>query len=293
MRTLETVIRAHAKVNLFLRIIARRTDGFHEIQTVMHPIALFDELYAEKRSSGFALECHSAEAPGGEENTVCRAWRALERFCPGRMGGCRIVLRKQIPTRAGLGGASADAAAALLALDRLFGLELSKEDLSRLAGAIGSDAPFFLGGGAAVAAGKGELVRPIRSALNAPLVLALSSRGVSTAEAYGRFLPDPSEQSLSSAPMEEAVAEGDLKRVSQHLFNAFERLIFPVRPDLARTKQALREAGASGALMTGSGATVFGLGVEEWQIRPADVFAGGSEGRLLWTAFHPRPCEWP
>ncbi|MCX7012013.1 MAG: 4-(cytidine 5'-diphospho)-2-C-methyl-D-erythritol kinase [Candidatus Sumerlaeota bacterium] len=288
-------IRAFAKVNLYLRILGRRSDGYHEIETVMHPVGLCDELHVERHPERMALKCESPEAPAGNDNTVCRAWEALRRLRPTQVGGCEIALRKGIPARAGLGGASADAAAALLALNRLFGLDLDEPQLHGLAAEIGSDVPFFLGAGAAVARGRGERIRGLPGSLSGLLAIAVSNRGVSTADAYALYRPDPSDQGRSADAMEAAVAAGDAGQAARGLFNAFERLIFPVRPDLARTKEALARAGASGVLMTGSGSAVFAMGLGQRTVEARDLFKeeeGEEGGRLFWTSFRPCPCEW-
>jgi len=288
-------IRAFAKVNLYLRILGRRSDGYHEIETVMHPVGLYDELYAERRPERISLKCQSPEAPAGDDNTVVRAWEALRRLRPNQVEGCEVVLRKGIPTRAGLGGASADAAAALLALNRLFGLDLDEPRLRGLAAEIGSDVPFFLGAGAAVVRGRGERIHGLAGSLSGPLAIAVSNRGVSTAAAYARYQPDPSDEGRSVDAMAAAVAAGDADKAARGLFNAFERLMFPVRPDLAQTKDALSRAGAAGVLMTGSGSAIFAMGVDRREVAAHHLFTGeeGDEGgRVFWTMFRSCPYDW-
>jgi 4-diphosphocytidyl-2-C-methyl-D-erythritol kinase len=285
-------IRVFAKVNLFLRILSRRNDGFHEIQTLMHPIGLSDEIDLE-RADGYALVCDSPQAPPAEKNTVTRAWRLLKERFGTRVGGARFVLRKRIPTEAGLGGASADAAGALLCMNRAFGLQLPNAQLMDLAAEIGSDAPFFLAGGAAEAVGRGEKLLEIDSALSAPVVLALSEKGVSTKEAYGRFSPGAGENPPDLEALKRAVVRGQPRDVAGLLFNTFERLVFPIRPDLAHTKQSFLDCGASGALMTGSGATVFAIGIEG--SKGLGKLRGQLEARgakLVQSEFRSTPYEW-
>ncbi len=284
-------IRVFAKVNLFLRIVSRRDDGFHEIHTVMHPIGLSDEIDFEP-AGDFTLECDSPHAPPVDKNTVTMAWRLLKKKFGGKVGGARFNLRKKIPTEAGLGGASADAAGALLLMDRAYGLELPQEQLMDLAAEIGSDAPFFLAGGAAEATGRGEKLQLIDSALDAPVFLALSNQGVSTKEAYGRFTPDDGENPTDLNALKGAIARGQPHQVAGLIFNTFERLIFPFRSDLAHTKKSFLNCGAKGALMTGSGATVFAIGIERNGLEElrGQLQANGAE--LVRTEFRSTPYEW-
>jgi len=285
-------IRIFAKINLFLRIVGKRDDGFHEVETVMHPVGLYDELHVSPSNNGFHLECDAPDCPTGPENTILRACHLLKDRFPKRVGTCRIRVSKGIPTQAGMGGASADAAGTLLALDRLFGLGLSQDELMRLGASIGSDVAFFLSGGPAVCTGRGETIRPLEGHLEAPVALAVSRDGVSTSEAYSRFRPDAAEQGLTSAAMQEAVRKGDAREASQKLFNTFERLIYPVRPDLQRIRLALLASGASGALLTGSGATVFALGLTETDVQRARTVLDPMGRETVYTALQPKTYQW-
>ncbi len=287
-------IRVFAKVNLFLRILSRRDDGFHEIQTLMHPIGLSDEIEIEP-ADDFSLDCDSPQAPSEDSNTVTRAWRLMKERLGGKIGGARFVLRKRIPTEAGLGGASADAAGALLLIDRAFGLELPQEQLMDLAAEIGSDAPFFLAEGAAEASGRGEKLQAVDSALDTPVFLALSDKGVSTKEAYGRFTPGEGENPPDLDALKGAVARGQPHEAAGLLFNTFERLIFPFRPDLAHTRRSFLDCGATGALMTGSGATVFAIGIEGSKTKGLEELRGqlqANGAKLVQTEFRSTPYEW-
>ncbi len=290
-------IRVNAKVNLHLRILGKRPDGYHEIETAMHPIDLADTLAIEP-AEAFALECafegpaEGAPAPPLEANTVWRAWGALRRLRPGRVAPIRARLRKRIPMQAGLGGGSADAAAALLALDRLFDLRCTTDELRLAAADIGSDVPFFLAGGPAAALGRGENIQPLQGSIHGRIGLAISRRGVSTAEAYRRFSPQNAEPGPPLRQISRAIEQNDAEAVFSGLYNAFEKLVFPIRPDLACAKQRFADSGANGALMSGSGATVFGAwksadpAVEN---RPASDFAAKA---MVWTDFCESTYRW-
>ena len=257
--------RAHAKVNLFLRVLGRRADGYHEIETVLHEVSLADELEVRSAPAGrVALHVRaSAEAaaqlPPSEDNLVARAARALAERCPGR--GARIDLTKRIPVGAGLGGGSSDAAAALVALDELWGARLSRDALADLAARLGSDVPFFLVGGTARASGRGERIAALRAGAPLWLVLGISHRPLFTAAVYARWEGRPS--SPGPAPLEAALAAGDPGELAAHLRNDLEPAALALRPELAAGKEAMMAAGALAALVSGSGPTVFGLARHE------------------------------
>lgn len=285
-------IRVFAKINLFLRIIRRRDDGYHEIETVMHPVGLADELVVEKSAEGLTFHCDHPDSPKGLQNTVVRMYNLLKERFPKKIGSCRIRLKKSIPAKAGMGGASADAAGTLLALNRLFDLDLDHDEQLRLGSSIGSDVPFFLGNGPALCTGRGEKLRVLKGHLDSPVALAISAEGVSTSEAYGRFQPDPAEGDLSAAGMEAALSGHNLQQASHHLYNTFERLVYPVRPDLQHIQRTLLASGASGAMMTGSGATVFALGMDCAGLERAREVLDPMGRQTVLTVLQPNTYEW-
>jgi len=243
---------AFAKVNLGLWVLGPRDDGFHEIITVLHLINLYDEIRIEP-SSALSVECDAC--PGGPENL---AWKAAEAV--GRRD-VAIRIKKGIPVAGGLGGGSADAGAVIRALRG----KLPDEELVSIAARIGSDVPFFASGWtSAIARGRGESLSPLRSNLRAGIILFVPKDGVDTGWAYGllrkeRIYEDRAESELAAAKVVSAAERGDIAELSRSLHNTFERAILPIRPDLRMAKEALLTAGASAALLSGSGAVVYGI----------------------------------
>jgi 4-diphosphocytidyl-2-C-methyl-D-erythritol kinase len=256
---------AHAKVNLCLRVLARRGDGYHDIDTILHAISLADEIEAVADGSGEVRVVVRAGAPVGalpaeEDDLVTRAARALAARSP-RPVGARVEVVKRIPVGAGLGGGSSDAAATLLALNELWGLRLGRAQLAEVASGLGSDVPFFLSGGSMRARGRGEVLSPVRVGARLWFVLGLATSPLLTREVYGRWSPRTGrggEPGLTSA-----LAAGDPSAVGRALRNDLEEAAFALRPELPEAKRALLDAGALGALVSGSGPTLFGLARDE------------------------------
>jgi 4-diphosphocytidyl-2-C-methyl-D-erythritol kinase len=249
-------VQAFAKLNLFLRILGRRGDGFHELETVFQSIDLADEL-----SFGLAGDLRMTggcdAAPPGPDNLVMRAAAAL-REAAGGAAGASIHLDKQIPVGAGLGGGSSDAAATLVALHRLWELNLSGERLAELAAALGSDVPFFLHGGTMLGGGRGEILEPIPQPSSLTFVLVRPSFPVATARAYAHYRPAPPGAPLLEA-FRRAFATADPECLAPLLRNDLEAGVFGEWPELAALREELLAAGALGARMTGSGSVLFGL----------------------------------
>lgn len=248
---------AYAKINLYLRVVGRRPDGYHEIETLFHSIRLADTLSFDAAPAGQLLfECDDPAVPTDESNLVCRAAAAL-RAAAGGEAGARIRLAKRIPMGAGLGGGSSDAAATLVGLCRLWGLSLDASTLHALAAGLGSDVPFFLRGGAALASGRGELITPLPDAPPLALVLVSPPFEVSTPWAYRAWRSVPDGPSASAC--REALACGDLEALAAALRNDLEAGVVATHPELETIRQRLLAAGALGARMTGSGSTLFAL----------------------------------
>ncbi len=253
----QTVTRkAPAKLNLSLRVIARRGDGFHEIDTLMVPLpGLHDVLTLEPAVGGTRLSCNDATLPTDGGNLVVRAANAFAE-ATGIDAGARIHLEKRIPSGAGLGGGSSDAAATLLGLRELHGTALDDDALRELAADIGSDVPFFLQSGPARCTGRGEVVTPVSGPPSTgplPVLLLKPSFPVATADAYRRAL-DPGVAAIPGIPMEPSRIDG------LTLVNDLERPVFAKHRLLAELKLwlALR-AECRAALMSGSGSVVFAV----------------------------------
>jgi 4-diphosphocytidyl-2-C-methyl-D-erythritol kinase len=241
---------APAKINLSLKIVARREDGFHEIETVIAPISLCDELQIEKQPRWIDFTCDDASIPRGDGNLVVRAAKTFLQTTQTK-GGISIDLHKKIPHGAGLGGGSSDAAATLLALNRLFDTKLPREALANMAGTIGSDVPFFIFQSAAMCKGRGELVTPKPLHQGLSILLLKPEFGVSSAWAYSRW------QDSKEIP---GVAYGAQEFAGQALINDLERPVFEKFVFLAELKMwLLRQPEVGAALMSGSGSTLFAV----------------------------------
>ncbi|HEY3066891.1 MAG TPA: 4-(cytidine 5'-diphospho)-2-C-methyl-D-erythritol kinase [Methylomirabilota bacterium] len=250
------MLRAAAKVNLALEILRRRDDGYHEIVTVMQAIDLTDRLVLEEHDS-VELESLSPDVPTDGTNLAVRAAVAL-RDAAGTKRGVRVRLDKRIPVAAGLGGGSTDAAAVLIGLNRLWGLRWPGDRLAAVAETLGMDVPFFLRGGTALATGRGERLTPVRGGSLA-LVLVNPKIGVSAAEAYGRVQPTMYSDGARARTMVAALATRRPIRAAAALYNTLEAPVGRTVPQVQQMKAALMAAGALGAVMSGSGPTVFGV----------------------------------
>ncbi len=241
--------RAHAKINLSLRILGRRDDGFHEIESTLVPVALHDSLTIEA-SKGFQFACDDPSLPAGQENLVVRAADVFFHETKAA-ANVSIALHKRIPHGAGLGGGSSDAAATLRGLNRLFGKALSATRLMALAQAIGSDVPFFLHQGAAICRGRGEIVQPIDSTLRLNLLLLKPGFGVATACAYSQW---SHAHALPGGPYSAQQFQG------RTFVNDLERPVFEKFSVLAVMKAwLLEQPEIAVALMSGSGSTLFAV----------------------------------
>jgi 4-diphosphocytidyl-2-C-methyl-D-erythritol kinase len=256
------VLRPSAKINLTLRVGGLRSDGFHEVRTLMQSIALCDRLTMSARKGPFVLAGSSPGVPVDATNLVVvaaeRLWRAI-----GRDGDPRDVhvrLHKEIPVAAGLGGGSADAAAALVGLNIIWNGRLSPGDLVRLGAEIGSDVPFALHGGTALSAGRGEELYPVDDVPRMSIVVIKPSFGVSTAEAYSWLDADRRARPADANPSGR-IGAIDLGWLGGpvDLVNDLQKPVAVRHPAIEEMVDALRRAGARAAAMTGSGSAVFGV----------------------------------
>jgi 4-diphosphocytidyl-2-C-methyl-D-erythritol kinase len=250
METISTQVRAPAKVNLSLRVVGRRADGFHEVETFISPISLYDELEVEKRAEHIAIDCDDPSIPCDDQNLVVRA-AAVFFSETGIRGGVFVRLKKNIPHGAGLGGGSSDAASALIALNALFETNLPRADLAKLAESIGSDVPFFLFESAACCRGRGELVRPEKLKESFSLLLIKPKFGVSTQFAYRQWQTSAELPGIDYRPQDYH---------GRMFMNDLERPVFQKFVFLGRIKMwLLDQPEITVALMSGSGSTVFAV----------------------------------
>jgi len=251
------VLRTSAKVNLALEVLGKRGDGYHEIATVLQAVDLFDRLTVDPDET-LSLNTDDPELPTDDGNLVMRAARLLQKAA-GVDRGARLRLHKRIPVAAGLGGGSSDAAAALTGLNRLWGLRWPRPRLQELAVELGMDVPFFLGTGRAVARGRGEQLAALPGGGGYALVLVNPRAPLSTKEVYGRVPVGWHAEPTGTERVIEALRRRNVGVLAAALTNNLERVVEPVLPVIGRMKAALLAAGALGAIMSGSGPTVFGL----------------------------------
>ena len=241
-------IRAHAKINLGLQVSGRRADGYHELRTVFQSISLYDTLIFSPRDGAFELRCREADVPVDCRNLVWKAgallWRALGRS--GDPHGVAVEIRKRIPPQAGLGGGSADGAAALVALARIWGVAPGERALARLAAELGADVPFFLVGGTALGLGRGDQISAQADEPRAWVVLVLPGFGIPTAEAFAWYDEDAGARASSGSS-------------TGGLGNDLEAPVVKRRPAIGEILATVRGLGAERASMSGSGSAVFGL----------------------------------
>ncbi len=274
-------VRAVAKINLDLRVLRRRADGFHEVATVLQSIALHDTLSIRVRRGLLTVRCTASAVPADRDNLVWTAgaalWRALGRT--GDPAGAAVVIHKRIPAAAGLGGASSDAAAALRALRCCWAPSASRRMLQDVAAAIGSDVPFFLRGGTVRATGRGERLRRLPTLLRYWVVLAVPAFGVSTVAAYRWW--DLDERYGDSR--RRASPPSGWRRNPGLLHNDLEAPVARRHPEVRALVARLRAAGALHAAMTGSGSVVFGLFGTRAGARSARRALGPAGGRTILT----------
>jgi len=283
-RLVPAVVRGFAKINLDLRVLGIRADGFHELRTVFQSILLHDTIACVPREGPFAIECDAAGVPLDESNLIWRAaealWRSLRRS--GSVRDVVVRLDKQIPLQAGLGGGSADAAATLIALARAWRVPVRPAQLTDVAATLGADVPFFLAGGTALGLGRGDEIYPLADLPRHWVVLLVPGFGVSSREAYGWY------------DAERDLGRGALGREAQHvpgpwpsraaqMINDLEAAIARHHPEIDQMKAALRRAGAVAAAMSGSGSAVFGLFQNRREALTAVDGLSGSGWQVLLT----------
>ncbi len=253
-----------AKINLSLQILGKRTDGYHELKTVLQTISLHDDLHFDLSGDGsITLTCNDQDIPSDERNLVVRAAYALkDRYKVDKGAGIR--LHKRIPVQAGLGGGSSNAAVSLLALAKLWQVEVTELDLHEIAESLGADVPFFLLGGTALGEGTGTTLSALPDSLIRHLIVVTPNASVPTAKAYAAVnsaaLTTPGVDPILSRSQTGAQFQDSTPGPLQNdLKNDFESVIFDIEPEIKRTKAALLHAGAMDALLAGSGSSVFGV----------------------------------
>lgn len=256
----QIIIRAYAKINIGLNIVRKRRDGYHDIDTIMQTISLADEVFLEKKP-GISISCTDPTIPTDNTNTAYKA--ALSYFKKAGIDysktGVSILIKKKIPSEAGLGGGSSDAAAVLKGLNNYYGTNYGPTIMRELALDIGSDVPFFIEGGTMRALGRGEKLTSINSFNGFDLVIVMPDETVSTAYAYSMFSSNAAVTHPDMDIIENAVNEKNTAKLRKFLGNTFEGLVFPSKPTIKKARHDILKTGAIAASMTGSGAAVYGI----------------------------------
>ena len=250
---------AFAKINLDLRILGTRPDGYHDLRTVFQSLALFDNVTVTVRRGPIAVTCDEPDIPTDQRNLVWKAASLLHRVVTGKSSAPRditIDLRKRVPSEAGLGGGSSNAAMTLLALNKLWKLDLDLATLTRIGARLGADVPYFLGGGTALGLGRGDDIYPLADLPPVHVVILRPGFGVSSSDAYQWF--DEESRRTLREPAPRAIPPG-WPAWSAALRNDLETPVVRHHPAIGRIRQSLLDAGAAFAAMSGSGSAVFGL----------------------------------
>jgi 4-diphosphocytidyl-2-C-methyl-D-erythritol kinase len=247
-------LKSYAKINFGLNIISKRPDGYHNIETVFYPIQLYDELLI-KASNAFTFKSNSDILTSNKDNLIIKAKKAVEKYIKRELN-VDVILRKNIPIGAGLGGGSSNAATMLQALNGIFSLNLSEHELLDIASKLGSDVPFFLDPLPKFAEGKGEILRHINFQINYPVLIVNPGIHVSTPWAYSKIRTKNPDYGIRKTIATEIINFSELK---EKVTNDFEEVVFIKHPGIGKIKDTLYELGSEFALMTGSGSTVFGI----------------------------------
>ena len=251
-------LKAPAKVNLFLEILGKRDDGYHEIETIMQEIDLADNLQFEETQGGVRLECNNKNIPINQDNLVCKAANLILKEC-GIKKGVLISLEKNIPVGAGLGGGSSDAAATLKALNSLWGVGLNDGELMEFAAKLGSDIPFFINGKTSLCCGRGEVISPVQVGIRMDYLILFPRVHISTETIYKNLKIDLTKKRKDVSFFLDALKHSEVIGISKLLFNRLEEVIFATYPDLLQVKSALESFDFCGLSISGSGSAFFGL----------------------------------
>jgi 4-diphosphocytidyl-2-C-methyl-D-erythritol kinase len=265
-------IRTHAKVNLFLRVMGLRADGFHEVETILHGIKLADDIEFQVTDTGrINVDMHVADdvegdVPALEANLVYAAASLLVEK-GARNEGIHIEVTKRIPMGAGLGGGSGNAAGALVLLNEIWEAGIQDADMIELAASLGSDVPYCIGGGTALAKGRGEQLTRLPGPPDLHFVLGVTNPPLSTGDVFKAWDDFGTPSDVNSAPMTMALGSGDPRDIASLLHNDLEPVSFTLRPELEDKKKALLDAGALGVSLSGSGPTLLAVASDESHAR--------------------------
>ena len=276
------VFKSPAKVNLGLNMLGKREDGFHELETLFQMVNWCDEIEIEGLiTGGLSLTCNQSDIPTDERNLIIKAARLLKTRYPDRCQGARIHLNKNIPHGAGLGGGSGNAAGALLALNYLWGLNLKREELIALATTLGSDVPFFLLSPCAIGRGRGEILQAVETSVKFYILMVYPEMVLSTAWVYGNLKLKLTKHENNISILKNLLLQSEFAQIGETWINDLEPVVFQEYPEILEIKNELLVLGAKGALLSGSGSTVFGMFDDLETAKTAYTRLGSGWGRLF------------
>jgi 4-diphosphocytidyl-2-C-methyl-D-erythritol kinase len=253
----KVLIKCPAKINLSLDVVGKLENGYHKLEMIMQSVALYDKVTLEKNDGGINIYCSNKNVPSDGNNTCHKAARSMkEKF--GLPGGIDITIDKNIPIAAGLAGGSTDAAGVILGIDKLYDLNLSKNEMIDIGVKVGADIPFCISSGTAFVTGIGEVIKKL-PLLGSWCVLAKPDISVSTAEVFKNFRMEEVLKHPDTETLLEYVNKGDIEQLSQNMINVLEIVTTKENPIILDIKNIMMEYDALGSLMSGSGPTVFGL----------------------------------
>jgi len=259
-------IDSYSKINLTLHVLGKRQDGYHDLETIMQSVNLADRIFIKKEKEGIKIKCSHPLVPVDSQSLTYRtAEKILNRYKITK--GVKIEIDKKIPLASGMAGGSANSASILVGINKLFALNLNNKDLRRIGEELGMDVPFCIQNGTALAYHKGEKVTPL-PLVEPPLWLIIINPGfeIPTRWAYNNLdLDQIKKEKNNTGAMLKALKKRELQGIAKNLFNSFERLIIKKYPEIGKIKDRLIEEGILGALMSGSGPTVFGIAQNEEQ----------------------------
>lgn len=253
---LKTEITAYGKVNLALDVLYKREDGYHEIKTIMQQIDLSDQLLISEGKEGVSISCDNNLVPLDRSNLAYKAWEEISKLT-GTKVGLKIRIEKRIPVAAGLAGGSTNGAAVIRALNEMWDLRLTMQEMMDIGLKIGADLPFCIMGGTALAEGIGERLTPLKPLTGVPLLIANPGIQISTPYAYKRL--KLTDKRIDMDKLTSCIENRELHCIARNLSNVMEDAIIPENPVIGQIKEFMMSNGALGALMSGSGASVFGL----------------------------------
>ena len=249
---------SYAKINLTLDVLSKRPDGYHNVEMIMQTVSLYDLILVDKTEKNISISTNLKYLPVNEKNIAYKA--ALEFFkYTSITGGCKIMIHKNIPVAAGLAGGSGNAAAVLCSLDKLYNTNLPSDELMNIASKLGADVPYCIMGGTSLATGIGEILTPLPSIPKCNILMVKPPISVSTAAIYEAIDTADIDKRPNTNAMIDALAQKDLKSVAQNLSNVMGNVTETMHPIVKGIRRKMLMNGALGAVMSGSGPTVFGI----------------------------------